>query len=129
MAVIAVTVAGVVMAWLILPSLGALTSSGWGLALLVKVGLVAAVVALAVQPVRLVARVAADGDRGDVATPGSRHVVRLEAAELLAVVATTAVLVSRSPAAPAPRPRHPPPSCPSTPTSTSATAPATPTSR
>lgn len=93
-AVLAVTIAGVVMAWVILPTAGELTSTGWGNALIAKVALVVVVVALgAYNNRRLVAAV-------DVAESARHRLGRLVAAEaaiLLAVVTVSGVLVTRSP--------------------------------
>ncbi|WP_116999604.1 copper resistance protein CopC [Desertimonas flava] len=92
-AVLAVSVAGVIMAWVILPTAGELTSTGWGNALIVKVGLVVVVIALgAYNNRRLVGAVATEASR--------RRLGRLvigEAAILLAVVSVSGVLVTRSP--------------------------------
>lgn len=106
-AVLAVSVAGVVMAWVILPTAGELTSTGWGNALIVKVALVVIVIALgAYNNRRLVGAVDPGHDGVDdpvhvVAAEVARHrlsrLVMGEAAILLAVVAVTGVLVTRSP--------------------------------
>jgi copper transport protein len=98
-AVAVVTATGTLMAWIVLPTVGELTSTGYGLALLVKVGLVAVVLALGgfnrFLLVPLVSSV------GDTATDAPRRrlmqVVGGELLLLLAVVVTTAVLVTRSP--------------------------------
>jgi copper transport protein len=98
-AVAVVTATGTLMAWIVLPTVGELTSTGYGLALLVKVGLVAVVLALGgfnrFLLVPLVSSV------GDTATDAPRRrlmqVVGGELLLLLAVVGTTAVLVTRSP--------------------------------
>jgi copper transport protein len=97
-AVVLVTVAGIGMSWIVLPSLDALTSTGYGLALVTKVALVAVVVALGAYNRRnLVPAVSA----GAASTPSARRtltrIVAIELAVLLAVVAVTAVLVARSP--------------------------------
>ncbi len=89
--------AGVAMAWIVLPSWDDLFSTGYGLALLTKVALVAVVVVLgAFNNRRLVPAISA----GAAASDQRRHlarIVRLELAVLLAVVGVTAVLVARSP--------------------------------
>ena len=89
--------AGVAMAWIVLPSWDDLFSTGYGLALLTKVALVAVVVALgAFNNRRLVPAISA----GAAASDQRRHlarIVRVELAVLLAVVGVTAVLVARSP--------------------------------
>ena len=87
--------AGVGMAWIILPGWSELTDTGYGLALLVKVGLVAVVVALAAY------------NRFRLVVSMSRRLAYTVTAELvllLAVVGVTAVLVTRSPTRRWPRP-------------------------
>lgn len=95
--VVIVAAAGVGMSWIVLPSWGDLVSTGYGLALLTKVVLVAVVVMLgAFNNRRLVPTISA----GAAASDQRRHlarIVRVELAVLLAVVAVTAVLVARSP--------------------------------
>ena len=89
--VTALAAAGVGMAWIILPGWAELTDTGWGLALLVKVGLVVVVVALAAY------------NRFRLVVSMSRrlaYTVMAELVLLLAVVGVTAVLVTRSPNAP-----------------------------
>jgi copper transport protein len=102
--VVVVAVAGVGMAWIILPSLDDLTTTGWGLALLTKVALVALVVVLgAYNNRRLVPIVSAGSpttggrEGGGGARRRLARIVQVELALLLAVVAVTAVLVGRSP--------------------------------
>lgn len=98
-----VSVTGALMAWVILPSLGELTSTGYGWALITKVVLVLVVIGIgAFNRFRLVAAVD-DRER----SPGRsqdrsarRLLSRLVVAELailLAAVAVTAVMVTRSP--------------------------------
>lgn len=103
-AVIVVTVTGVVLALRILsPDYRGLWSTGWGLALLVKVALVAVVVVLGwYNRARLVARVGDAGGRGGQLL---RRIVMVEAVVLVAVVGTTSVLVTRSPVVGAAVPR------------------------
>lgn len=92
-AVFAVSVTGVLMAWVILPKAGELASTGWGNALIVKVALVVIVIGLgAYNNRRLVAAVATESARRRLG-----RMVMGEAAILLAVVAVTGVLVTRSP--------------------------------
>lgn len=96
LAVLAVT--GVVLAWRVLGALEPLWTTGYGVTLLVKVGVAAVVVLLAAwNRYRLVPRVADDG--------GSRHRLRrtvsVEAGLLAGVLAVTAVLVTQSPTPPA----------------------------
>lgn len=123
-AVAVVSASGVLMAWIVLPTAGELMSTGYGLALVLKVALVLVVVALgAFNRWKLVPVVAT---RSSGASPtGHRHamsvgsaaaaaagedgavrakrtlsrVVLAELAILLVVVGTTAVLVTRSPVA------------------------------
>lgn len=95
-AVAVVTITGIVLAWRILaPSYRGLWTTGWGLALLVKLALVAVVVVLGwYNRARLVARVGeAAGRAGELL----RRIVLVEAVILVAVVGVTAVLVTRSP--------------------------------
>lgn len=88
-------VTGIVMAWLILDSLEALTGTRYGVTLMVKIGAVALVVLLAVwNRWKLVPTV---GSRPD--SPRKlRRIVGAEAVLLLAVASITALLVSQSPA-------------------------------
>jgi copper transport protein len=100
-----VAVTGVTMAWIILPSWGELTSTGYGLALIVKVALVVVVIGLgAYNRYRLVPGVdVRDGTPDEESPRTSRarrwlgNVVRLELVLLTAAVGVTAVLVTRSP--------------------------------
>ncbi len=109
-AVLAVTGAGIGMSWIVLPSLEDLWSTGYGLALLVKVVLVAVVVVLGAYNRR--ALVPAMSGGAAAARRRLARIVSIELAVLLAVVGVTAVLVARSPvsatsappAAPAPLP-------------------------
>ena len=80
--------AGVVMAWIILPSWAELTDTGYGLALLVKVAIVVVVLGLAAY------------NRFRLVSSMSRRLAYTVTAELvllLSVVGVTAVLVTRSP--------------------------------
>jgi copper transport protein len=92
--------AGTVLAWRILNSWSALVSTAYGVALLTKIGLAIAVVALAAyNRFSLVPTITADPDH---ATDGPawrrlRTTVRAEAAVLVAIVAATGVLVTQSP--------------------------------
>ena len=95
-------VAGTVMAVIVLPSLSDLWSTGYGRVLLVKVAIVAAVVALGAYNRRwLVPAVARRVDGGAAAAPVAwRRLirsVRVELGLLLAVIVVTAILVGRSP--------------------------------
>jgi copper transport protein len=102
-----VAATGVTMAWIILPSAGELTSTGFGLALLVKVALVVVVIILgAYNRYRLVPAVesrhdAPDDEPQDAVQVGARRwlgtIVRAELALLVAAVGVTAVMVTRSP--------------------------------
>jgi copper transport protein len=107
-AVAAVIGAGTGMAILVLPSVGDLFSTGYGLAMLIKIALVLPVIAMgAYNNRRLVPAMSA----GAAAAPERRRLlsktVLAELVILLAVVGVTSVLVNRSPvaasaAAPAP---------------------------
>ena len=99
-----VAVTGVAMAWIILPTAGELTSTGYGLALIVKVALVLVVVALgAYNRFRLVPAVDAreqspdTADRVSTARRWLGRVVTAELVVLVAAVGVTAVMVTRSP--------------------------------
>ena len=88
-----VSVSGVIMAWIVLPGFGELTSTGYGLALIVKVSLVAVVIGLgAFNRWQLVPAVSREQPRRTL-----NQIVVAELVLLLAVVGTTAVLVTRSP--------------------------------
>ena len=115
LAVGVVAVTGVLMAWIILPTVGELTSTGYGLALLLKVALVLVVIAIGgYNRYRLVPAVD-DRQREAPAEPrraehARRWLGKLVVAELVVLilaVGVTAVMVTRSPlssvaAAPAP---------------------------
>jgi copper transport protein len=91
------TAAGIGMAILVLPSLSALVDTGYGLALVTKVILVAGVLSIAgYNRWRLVPVVAESGGERAAADRLSRT-VRAELVALALVLATTTVLVSRSP--------------------------------
>ncbi len=100
-----VAATGVLMAWIILPSVGELTSTGYGLALIVKVALVLVVIALgAFNRYRLVPAVNVRGHEGadDPGRSGGArrwlgNVVLAEFVLLLVAVGVTAVMVTRSP--------------------------------
>jgi copper transport protein len=93
-AVAVVAITGVLMAWIILPTAGELTGTGYGWALIVKVSLVVVVVAIgAFNRYRLVPAVEAR----DESRTWLRRTVLAELAVLLAVVGVTAVMVTRSP--------------------------------
>jgi copper transport protein len=102
-AVVAVVGAGIGMAIIVLPSPGDLVQTGYGLALLTKAALVVPVIAMgAYNRRRLVPAVAVGVS--DVGPPEQqrvrlRRVVTVELVLLLAVVAVTSVLVTRSPIA------------------------------
>ncbi|MHA7135189.1 copper resistance CopC/CopD family protein [Oerskovia turbata] len=97
--VLALTVAGLVLAWRILGSLDALVSTGYGRTLLVKAALALVLVVIAAwNRYGLVPRIAQSAE-------GRRHLLRTVTAEavILAVLLTvTGVLVSQSPVAAAP---------------------------
>ncbi len=106
--VLALAVSGTVLAWRILPGLGALTSTGYGFTLLAKVAVVALVVVVAAwNRYRLVPHVHDD----DGARTRLRRTVGTEAWLILLAVALTGVLVSQSPTeadeAPASAPAQP----------------------
>jgi copper transport protein len=95
-AVVVVSVTGVTMAWIILPSAGELTSTGYGLALIVKAALVVVVIVLgAYNRYRLVPVV--EARQSTRARGWLGKIVRAELALLIAVVGITAVMVTRSP--------------------------------
>ena len=84
--------AGLLMAWLLLGDLWALTSTGYGQALLIKLTLVGAVLAMAAtNKLRFIPAIQAGDDKA------ARHLVRsieLETIVILAVLAATATLTS-----------------------------------
>ena len=100
-AVAVVVAAGTGMAIIVLPTLGDLFSTGYGLALLVKVAIVAGVIVLgAVNNRRLVPALKVAPAVGAAGRPAARRlatVVTVELIGLLAVVGVTSVLVNRSP--------------------------------
>jgi copper transport protein len=105
-AVAVVAVTGVTMAWIILPTAGELTSTGYGLALVIKVALVLVVIALgAYNRYRLVPAVGARERSAGAAAAGRPrsarrwlgNVVIAELVLLVAAVGVTAVMVTRSP--------------------------------
>jgi copper transport protein len=97
-ALAALTAAGVGMSLIVLPTLDALVDTGYGLTLITKVVLVAVVVAVgAYNRWRLVPRIAATDGGEAAATRRLTLTIRSELTILALVLATTAVLVSRSP--------------------------------
>ncbi|MDG4767677.1 copper resistance protein CopC [Solwaraspora sp. WMMD406] len=93
-------VAGVLLGWRILGSWSALFGTTYGQVLLAKVAAVGVLVAIAGwNRYRLVPRTARP-DTEAAALRSLRHTVRLEAILLVAVLATTGVLVTRDPTAP-----------------------------
>jgi copper transport protein len=100
-AVAVVVAAGTGMAIIVLPTFGDLFSTGYGLALLVKVSIVAGVITLgAVNNRRLVPQLEVAPAVGAAGRPVARRlaaVVVVELVGLLAVVGVTSVLVNRSP--------------------------------
>jgi copper transport protein len=99
-----VAATGVTMAWIILPTAGELTSTGYGIAMILKVAIVVVVIALgAFNRYRLVPAVDARRDPAadSFPSPGSRrwlsNVVLAELVLLVAAVGVTAVMVTRSP--------------------------------
>jgi copper transport protein len=100
-AVAVVVAAGTGMAIIVLPTVGDLFSTGYGLALLVKVAIVAGVIVLgAVNNRRLVPALKVAPAVGAAGRPAARRlatVVTVELIGLLAVVGVTSVLVNRSP--------------------------------
>jgi copper transport protein len=100
-AVALVVAAGTGMAIIVLPTLGDLFSTGYGLTLLVKVAIVGGVIALgAVNNRRLVPAMEVAPAVGAAGARASRRlatVVAVELVGLLAVVGVTSVLVNRSP--------------------------------
>ena len=105
LAVGVVAVTGVLMAWIILPTAGELTSTGYGLALLLKVALVLVVVAIgAYNRYRLVPAVdsrqqeaAGESRRAEHARRWLGTLVLAELVVLVLAVGVTAVMVTRSP--------------------------------
>lgn len=97
-AVLAVAVAGIGMAWIVLPSPGDLWGTGYGLALVTKTLFVVPVVALGgYNRRRLVPVMALRNSAPDASTQRLGRIVLVELALLLAVVGVTSVLVTRSP--------------------------------
>lgn len=97
-AVVLVAAAGIGMSWIVLSSPGDLVSTGYGLALVTKVVLVAAVVVLgAYNRRRLVPAVSVGAAASKELRRRLGRVVRIEFVVLLAVIAVTSVLVARSP--------------------------------
>ncbi|WP_328474561.1 copper resistance protein CopC [Actinoplanes sp. NBC_00393] len=95
--VAALGLTGVLLGWRIIGSWSALFGTAYGVALLVKVGIVAVIVGIAGwNRYRLLPRLAATDGAGP-AWPALRHTVRAEAGLLVAVLATTGVLVTQSP--------------------------------
>lgn len=93
-----VGLAGVLMGWRILQSWSALFGTGYGVALIVKVAMVLTVLAIAGwNRYRLVPAIAAQPKPADTAWPKLRRTVRVEALLLVAVIATTGVLVTQNP--------------------------------
>jgi copper transport protein len=95
-AIVVLVAAGALQAWFYLDSVGALFDSTYGLALLAKIALLAAVVGLAVGSRRRVARLA--GRAGGTAQ-GLRRSMRAEILVALVVLAATATLVRAAPPA------------------------------
>jgi copper transport protein len=99
-AVVAVVGAGIGMAIIVLPAPGDLVQTGYGLALLTKAALVVPVIAMGgynrrrLAPAMAVGAATAHERRGRL-----RRIVTVELVLLLAVVAVTSVLVTRSPIA------------------------------
>lgn len=95
--VLAVAVAGTTMAWRILGSVSGLWQTPYGKALLVKLGVVAVILAVAAwNRYRLLPAIAAQPRHGQ-ALGRLRTTVRAEAAGLVAVLAVTGVLVTQAP--------------------------------
>lgn len=98
-----VAVTGVAMAWIILPTAGELTSTGYGLALILKGSLVVVVIVLgAFNRYRLVPAVdgreqPADGTQATGARQWLGRVIVAELVLLVGAVGVTAVMVTRSP--------------------------------
>ena len=96
--VVVLTAAGVGMSWIVLPSWGDLVDTGFGLALLTKVALVAVVVAIgAFNNRRLVPLVGSSERSSTTARRMLGRAVTAELVLLLAVLGVTSVLVTRSP--------------------------------
>jgi copper transport protein len=108
--ILALSVAGMILAFLIVDSLPALVESAWGITFLVKVALVALILGLAAANRYLLLPTVQSRPTDEAAWVRLRGLLRVEAGALAAVVAVTGVLVTRSPlidaeAAPVPQPR------------------------
>lgn len=96
--VLAVSAAGVGMALIVLPAVGDLVRTGYGLALLTKTALVVPVIAMGAYNRRsLVPTGSAGGEDREGRRQRLGRIVGAELVLLLAVVAVTSVLVTRSP--------------------------------
>lgn len=93
-AVIALTAAGLLQGWLYVKTLGEVLDSGYGIVLLVKLGLLAIILALAFGNRRRVRRLA---DVLELSVGRLRAAMRAEVAVALLVLAATAVLVRLAP--------------------------------
>ena len=102
-AVVAVAMAGGMLAWIEVRSIDALTSTDYGALLIAKVGVVALAVGLAIYNNRILAPPIRDGRGGRV--PTLRKVATLEALLLAVVLGMTAILVQVTPARTADRDR------------------------
>jgi copper transport protein len=93
-AVIAIAAAGLLQGWFYLDGLGSLLDTTYGIALLAKIALLGAIVAVAAGNRRRVARLVAGGAPGAL-----RAAMRAEVALAVVVLAATAVLVRAAPPA------------------------------
>jgi copper transport protein len=95
--ILVLSVAGVIMSLLILDSLSALLESSWGVTLLIKVGLVAMIMGIALlNRYKLMPRVQREPDSA-VAWARLRRLLRLEVIAVLLVVMVTGLLVTKTP--------------------------------
>lgn len=98
LAVVAVGLGGVALAWTTMPGVATLWSTAWGGVLVTKLALVAVLGAFgAHNHVRLVPRLDRDDRRAEMALRQLRRTVRVEAVLMVAILSLTAVLVGLSP--------------------------------
>lgn len=98
-AVAALAAAGLVMAWIEVRSVSALTSTGYGWTLVAKVGVAVLVLVVAVYNRRVLVPAVTSNGQSEEARGRLSRTVRLEAVGLVVVLALTAFLVDQQPAA------------------------------